>query len=252
MKILDHFRRGQASASPALPSLPDGLRVYAIGDIHGRLDLLEILLARIADDDAARGRRKTQIIFLGDLADRGPDSAEVIERARGLAAGGARFLMGNHEELFLRTIDGDIPASRVMLRVGGRETMLSYGVDEEAFEADDEGALAEMFAARVPDEHVEFLRGFEDRILLGDYLFVHAGVRPAVPLEEQSPSDLRWIRGEFLDSEEDHGYIVVHGHTISENVEERPNRIGIDTGAYASGRLTALALEGTARWYLET
>jgi len=252
MNILNRFRRSPAPAAPPPASLPEGLRVYAIGDIHGRLDLLETLLARIGADDAARDACRTQLIFLGDLVDRGPESAAVVERAIGLHTAGARFLMGNHEEMLLRMLDGDIAALRAMVRVGARETILSYGVSEAAYDASDFEELAELFAARVPDEHVAFLRGCEDRILLGDYLFVHAGVRPAVPLGEQSPSDLRWIRREFLDCEDDHGYVVVHGHSISETVEERPNRIGIDTGAYASGRLTAVGLEGADRWYLET
>jgi serine/threonine protein phosphatase 1 len=252
MSILNRFRRGQAPASPAPAALPDGLRVYAIGDVHGRLDLLDALLARIAVDDAARAPCRTQRLLLGDLVDRGPESAGVIERARELAAGGARILMGNHEEMFLRAIDGDVQALRVMLRVGGRETLLSYGISEADFVASDCDELLALFIARVPPEHIAFLRGFENWVQYGDYLFAHAGIRPAVPLEEQSPADLRWIRREFLDCEEDHGYVVVHGHTISETVEERPNRIGIDTGAFASGRLTALGLEGTTRWYLET
>jgi serine/threonine protein phosphatase 1 len=252
MSILNRFRRSQAPASPAPATLPDGLRVYAIGDVHGRLDLLDALLAQIAADDAARAPCRTQLLLLGDLVDRGPESAGVVERARELVAGGARLLMGNHEEMFLRTVDGDVQALRVMLRVGGKETILSYGVSEEEFVASDFDELLALFIARVPPEHIVFLRGSENWIRYGDYLFAHAGIRPAVPLEEQSPADLRWIRREFLDCTDDHGYVVVHGHTISEAVEERPNRIGIDTGAFASGRLTALGLEGTARWYLET
>ncbi|HWW65274.1 MAG TPA: metallophosphoesterase [Sphingomonadaceae bacterium] len=252
MKLLNRLRRGRPQTQPASAALPDGLRVYAIGDVHGRLDLLDALLARIVADDAARGAAATQIIFLGDLVDRGPDSAGVIDRARALAASGARFLMGNHEELFLRSLDGDVQALRTMLRVGGRETILSYGVSEEDYAACDYDELSTLIRERVPREHVAFLSAFEDAIVLGDYAFVHAGIRPGMPMAEQSASDLRWIRREFLESEEDHGLMIVHGHSISETVDERPNRIGIDTGAFASGRLTAVALEGRERWYLES
>lgn len=242
---------------PDLPTatVPDGVRVYAIGDIHGRLDLLDDLLFRIDADDRARGERaRSQIVFLGDLVDRGPDSAGVVARAMELKESGraVRFLMGNHEEVFLKAVKGSREALRFLVKIGGRATILSYGVPAADYDALDYDELAAVLARQVPASHVAFLDAFEEQIRIGDYLFVHAGIRPRVPLEAQVGGDLRWIRGEFLDYRGAHGPIVVHGHTITDSVEERANRIGIDTGAFASGKLTALGLEGAARWYLST
>lgn len=251
--VLKLLRRAIEPAAPPA-HVPDGLRIYAIGDIHGRRDLLDDLLFRIDADDRARGAARSQLIFLGDLVDRGPDSAGVIQRTMELKSGGrsARFLMGNHEEVFLKALGGSLEALRFFVKIGGRATILSYGFDEAEYDAMDYDALMAALIARVPRAHIDFLRGFEDRIAIGDYLFVHAGIRPRVPVEEQVGGDLRWIRSEFLDFRGDHGAVVVHGHTISEDVEERSNRIGIDTGAFATGRLTAIGLEGGERWYLDT
>ncbi|MBA2919743.1 serine/threonine protein phosphatase [Sphingomonas sp. MAH-20] len=251
--VLKLFRRAIESAPPAA-QVPAGTRLYAIGDIHGRLDLLDQLLFRIEADNRTRGDGSTQLIFLGDLVDRGPNSAGVVQRALEIRQSGrpARFLMGNHEEVFLKALNGSLEALRFFVKIGGRATILSYGFDEAEYDRLDYAELLPELVRRVPAEHVAFLRAFEDRIAIGDYLFVHAGVRPRVPLDEQSGGDLRWIRSEFLDFRGDHGAVVVHGHTITDQVEERPNRIGIDTGAFASGRLTALGLEGSDRWYLST
>ena len=240
---------------PRADRVPDGVRVYAVGDIHGRLDLLDALLMTIAEDDRARGDHvETQYIFLGDLIDRGPESRGVVERLLDLSktVANVRFLMGNHEQVFLRAMAGDPRALRFLIRIGGRETLLSYGITEEDYRALDFDELAARAAELVPAEHLAFLAGFEDRIALGDYLFVHAGLRPGVALEEQAQSDLYWIRDEFLTHGESFGPIVVHGHSISEEIDVRSNRIGIDTGAFASGRLTAIGLEGGERWFLST
>jgi len=235
-------------------AVPDGERVYAIGDIHGRLDLLDRLLDGIERDDAGRDPARTLIIFLGDLIDRGPDSRRVVERAMAVAQGPrpVRFLMGNHEEVFLRAVEGDLRALRLLLRIGGRETILSYGVEAEDFRSLDFGPLATLLRQKVPAEHLSFLSGFEESIEVGDYLFVHAGVRPGVSLGDQSASDMRWIRDDFLRHRDSFGKVVVHGHSITNDVDVRSNRIGIDTGAYASGRLTALGLEKDERWFLST
>ncbi len=249
--LLNLVRRTQ----PRTEQVPDGVRVYAIGDIHGRLDLLDDLLARIAEDDRARGNGvETQYIFLGDLIDRGPDSRGVVDRLLAFSKSGAnvRFLMGNHEQVFLRALAGDRPALRFLVRIGGRETLLSYGIGEEDYRALDFDALACQAAEKVPADHLEFLGGFEDWIEVGDYLFVHAGVRPGLAIEEQVQSDLCWIREEFLSHRDSFGRIVVHGHSITEDIDVRSNRIGIDTGAFASGRLTAIGLEGDERWFLST
>ena len=239
---------------PRAPSVPEGRRVYAVGDIHGRLDLLDRLLDMIADDDAARGDLRTEIVFLGDLIDRGPDSRGVVQRLLDYSRGPlpVRILMGNHEEVFLQALDGDQRALRFLTRIGGRETILSYGVTAEEYRSLDYDELGARVRAQVPAEHRDFLAGFERWVEVGDYLFVHAGLRPKVALEDQSPSDLRWIREEFLLHRESFGKMVVHGHSITEAVDERTNRIGIDTGAFASGKLTALGLESDRRWFLAT
>lgn len=236
-------------------AVPDGMRVYAIGDIHGRRDLLDALLDTIAADDRNRGGSvETRYIFLGDLIDRGPDSRGVVERLLAFSTSGAnvRFLMGNHEQVFLRALEGDRRALRFLARIGGRETLQSYGIAEEDYKALDFDELAEHAAEKVPPEHLAFLASFESMIRLGDYLFVHAGVRPGVAFEAQEQSDLFWIRDEFLSHRDSFGATVVHGHSITEEIDVRHNRIGIDTGAFASGRLTAIGLEGAERWFMST
>ena len=194
------------------------------------------------------------LILLGDLVDRGPQSAEVVERAIRLRDefGDLRLLIGNHEECFLAALSGDVRQLRYFMRIGGDATVASYWnsdlkLDEATFEE-----VAERFPAMVPTAHVNFLTSGEDVVEIGDYAFVHAGIRPGVALEKQIRSDLRWIRGDFLNDKRDHGAMVVHGHSIQEEVDEWPNRIGIDTGAYKSGVLTALAIEGSERRYLKT
>lgn len=245
----------RARPAPAKPAtLPAGTRVYAIGDVHGCADLLDRLLERIDTDDAARDRAETGIIFLGDLVDRGPRSAEVVERLRCLAdeRPSVRFLLGNHEEVFLGALAGDEKATRLFCRIGGRETALSYGMSAAEYERLDYPELVQRLSEIVPGSHRRFLSGFEDLVILGDYAFVHAGVRPGVALEQQRTSDLRWMREPFLDHAAQLEKVVVHGHTIRPEVEYRSNRIGIDTGGYATGRLTALGLEGAGRWTLHT
>ena len=236
------------------PRGPRGQRAYVVGDVHGRLDLLEELLEEIDRDRAMRPAAKILLVFLGDLIDRGPNSAQVVERLRLYRREGVRpiFLLGNHEEVMLRILNGESEHVAGWLRFGGAECLKSYGADPRAIAAaSDEVALSTIRAA-IPASHVEFLRGFADTCRFGDYLFVHAGIRPGVALDRQRQSDLRWIREPFLHDDSDHGFVVVHGHTISPSVDERPNRIGIDTGAYRTGVLTALAIEGERRWLLET
>jgi serine/threonine protein phosphatase 1 len=234
--------------------VPAGKRLYAIGDIHGRLDLLDILLDKIAADDAARGPAHTKLIFLGDLADRGPDSAGVVARLMALSQSqlDCVFLAGNHEELMIGVWDGQMRLASTFHRAGGRATLISYGVAPDDYDQWDFEQLTEATARHIPADHIAFMKGFVDQHREGDYLFVHAGIRPGVALEEQDAADLRWIRGEFVRSEVDHGLMVIHGHTITEDVDERPNRIGIDTGAFQSGKLTAIGLEGGERWYLQS
>ena len=252
--MLKRFLFPRRDDPPAAPALPDGRRVYAIGDIHGRLDLLDELLGRIVNDSLRRPAMRTTLIFLGDMIDRGPASAAVVERARGIAADGGdvRFLLGNHEEVFLLTMEGNEQAAALFCRIGGRETLISYGMDPYAFEGLDYPGVADLLFDLVPEAHRTFVAGFEDMVVIGDYAFVHAGVRPGVPIDAQRPEDLRWIRQPFLDHGGHFGKMVVHGHTISPQIEVRAHRIGIDTGGYASGRLSALGLEGSERWTIQT
>ncbi|MCW4463473.1 metallophosphoesterase [Sphingomonas sp. BT-65] len=252
--LLSAFARKGAAPPQPTGSVPAGARVYAVGDIHGRLDLLDDLLRRMEVDNASRGPADTTVIFLGDLIDRGPDSAGVVQRLLEIGAGAekVRFLLGNHEEVFLRSIAGESKALPFFLRIGGKETILSYGVGEAEYNKCDYPELLALLRERVPRAHLDFLSSFEDVVVIGDYAFVHAGIRPGVPLDAQKPETLRWIREEFLNSGGPFEKIVIHGHTIADEVEQGPWRIGIDTGAYASGRLTAMGFEGAERWILQT
>lgn len=250
IKRLRTYLNPVSAPAAATAAVPAGERVYAIGDIHGRLDLFEELIAAIDADDAARTPAKTTVILLGDLVDRGPDSAGVIDAAMAWAERRpVRLLSGNHEEMFLDSLERT-EVLRHFLRYGGKETVLSYPIDRSDYRELTLDQLQLRMRAAVPQAHIDYLRSAEDAVVIGDYLFVHAGIRPGIPLEEQNPADLRWIRDSFISDTRDHGCVVVHGHTISEAVEEMPNRIGIDTGAFQSGRLTALGLEGSQRWYM--
>lgn len=241
------------SATPK-PTVPDGLRVYAIGDVHGRTDLLDDLHARILDDLERRPVPRVQMVYLGDYVDRGPDSPGVIDRLLAPPPRGWQriCLGGNHEDMMLNALDDPEGEAGLWLMNGGIATLRAYmdaaGV---AMDGDPIGAVARLRDV-LPAKHRAFLRALHDTHRVGGYLFVHAGVRPGVPLEEQDPMELRWIRRPFLDSAADFGAFVVHGHTITPRPEARRNRLGIDTGAFDSGVLTAVALEGTTRRFLAT
>lgn len=239
-------------ASRVSCSIPEGQRVYAIGDIHGRDDLFARMIDMIRADHAERGAAEVTLILLGDLVDRGPDSAQVIERAMRLGDEfpGMRLLIGNHEECFLAALTGDVRRVRYFMRIGGEATVRSYWRDDASFEKASFEDVAARLPELVPAAHVDFLGRGEDMIEIGDYAFVHAGVRPGVPLEKQALSDLRWIRDEFLDHLGDHGKIIVHGHSITAAPDEQANRIGVDVGAFQSGTLAGLGLEGSRRWFL--
>ncbi|WOE75939.1 metallophosphoesterase family protein [Alterisphingorhabdus coralli] len=246
------FRRNQSNSRGL--AVPVGQRIYAIGDIHGRADLLDQLLDMIDGDIAKRGEAHNHVILMGDLVDRGPDSRAVIERAMTLSSryDKASFLMGNHEEVMLGASTGDPKMVRFFNRIGGRETILSYGLPEKQYRELDLEELAETLSELFPAEHIVFLSDFQDQIIIGDYVFVHAGVRPDVPLSEQSAKDMRWIREDFIGDKRRHEKFVIHGHTISDSVDQQRNRIGIDTGAYITDQLTAIGLEGGERWFLQT
>lgn len=243
------------------PSRPNGRpigardwRAYVIGDVHGRLDLLELLLAKIHAELERDGTRKALLVFVGDLIDRGPASAQVVERLRTYRRDGVRtmFLLGNHEEVLLRILSGESELIDKWRTFGGGECLRSYSVEPQRFAGRSEVEALEIVRQAIPDEHRHFLADFVDTCRFGDYLFVHAGIRPGVEIERQRQSDLRWIREPFLLDDSDHGVVVVHGHTISAEVQVRKNRIGIDTGAYRTGVLTALAIDGQESWCLDT
>jgi serine/threonine protein phosphatase 1 len=236
-----------------LPAIPPGERVYAIGDIHGRLDLFTALAGAVENDDAARGAAETRIILLGDLVDRGHDSAGVVQRVAELmkASEPVRLNKGNHEQVLVKAAHGSQRAARGLLEMGGYETLASYGIDQAEADHGTLQDLAALIGRRLPADHVALLDRGEDKVVLGDYLFVHAGIRPGEPLQDQSVRDMRWIREPFLSHDGDHEHVVVHGHTNTAEPAVGRNRIGIDTGAYMSGRLTALGLEGERRWLIE-
>ena len=223
---------------PAPASLPSGQRVYAIGDVHGCLDRLTALHALIAEDLAARPAEAV-VVHLGDYVDRGADSAGVVARlAAGPPVAGAATvnLMGNHEHMMLAAVaTGEEEAVDLWLANGGTDSLRSWHVPLSAQPRD--------WAAYMPIPHLVFLRDLALRHEVGGYLFVHAGIRPGVSLEQQNRHDLLWIREPFLSSREEHGCVVVHGHTPRQEPAVRPNRIGIDTGAVMGGVLTCVVLE---------
>ncbi len=238
------FRSGPARGQP---SLPPGRRVYAIGDIHGRLDLLGPLADAIDRDDRASEDARTTVILLGDLVDRGPDSRGVLNFARKWSQlCDVRILLGNHEEMFLNSFY-EHGTFRGFLRFGGVQTLASYGLDAETMIDMDFAEIKHRLTRAVPREDRIFMHGFESNVRLGDYLFVHAGIHPKVPLDQQDDHDCRWIREPFLSHKGGLDCMVVHGHTVTALPELHDHRIGIDTGAYESGLLTALRLEGTDR-----
>jgi serine/threonine protein phosphatase 1 len=231
---------------------PEGMRIYAIGDIHGRADLLDQLNETIlADSKSAKG--ECVLVYLGDYVDRGSDSKGVIQR---LLHPSHRFkthhLRGNHDQVLLDFLDDPKWFAQWKL-FGAQETLMSYGVipprleDETAFKD-----VRDRLLEKIPSDHLKFLQGLPFSLCLGDYFFVHAGVRPGIALEEQLPDDMLWIREDFLASRHDFGVVVVHGHTPTTREVRRFNRIGIDTGAYATARLTAVVLEGETCRFLHT
>lgn len=246
------------SSSPTSdhPALPEGQLLYAVGDIHGRLDLLQAMLELIeADAKSRESARAKTLVFVGDYIDRGPDSRGVVERLIGdpLQSFDTHFLKGNHEAILLDFLEEPWRLDHWLMN-GGDATMRSYGVDTERLAR--LGAPPEVwrnaFAEALPEAHLRFFKGLRLSVTFGDYLFVHAGVRPGVPLGAQSEADLVWIRAPFLDHREPFGKIVVHGHTPGREPVTRSNRIGIDTGAVFTGRLTALRLQDGSRDFLQT
>lgn len=242
---------------PAWPRPAEGRRIYAVGDVHGRSDLLARLLDMIACDAAARAGDGLcpVLVMLGDYVDRGPDSRGVLDLLSGsppIAGFRCVFLQGNHEDMMLRALRAATGEGRpqdkgvvdIWLANGGRETLRSYGLGQE----DGLGALPSV----LPASHRRFLHGLDVLYVSGDYLFVHAGIDPSCPVDQQDPEVLMWIREPFLSAVRCDGPMIVHGHTIRGEPEEQNRRIGIDTGAYASGRLTCLVVEPEGWRYLTT
>jgi serine/threonine protein phosphatase 1 len=231
-------------AKRRFPAPPDGVRIYAIGDVHGRVDLLDSTFARIDADLADHARSRALHILLGDYVDRGQFSKDVIDRlVERRKSHEMVFLKGNHESCLLHFLrDPSTLASWQQL--GGIETLISYGLDPTGKR--DGAAMRELalaFFAALPAGHRRFLEGLRPSFSCGDYFFVHAGVRPGIPLKQQHEVDLLWIRDDFLLCEDRFEKIIVHGHTPVLEPDMRPNRINIDTGAYATGRLTCLIIE---------
>lgn len=232
---------------------PEGLRIYAIGDIHGRADLLDRLAGRIADDLAQKPTKDSVTVFVGDYVDRGYESRDVVERlARSDFPTAIVTLRGNHEDAMLRFLDDPAVLGQWVM-FGGQTTLDSYGVDvgRETWKGGAPGVQAALLES-FPASHRRFLEETRYFIEFGGYFFCHAGVRPHVPLERQDPADLMWIRHEFLQFKGDFGKVVVHGHTPHVAIESLENRINVDTHAYRSGVLTAAVLEGDERRFLDT
>lgn len=253
------FLRTLFSEKPQAPvrefRVPEGVRVYAIGDVHGRADLLQRLLRQIVEDmEEHPGCDNVKLVFLGDYVDRGYHSKEVIETLLRLEIAGAGivFLAGNHEDMMLQFFD-DPAVSDLWLKTGGVATLASYGVMLP--DSPDIDALTEAsnsLSEKMPVEHREFLEGLQEHYVLGDYLFVHAGLRPHIPLSAQRRSDKLGIRREFTDSDFAFDHMVVHGHTGVHSPQHLRNRIAVDTGAFATGHLTAAVLESDTVRFLST
>jgi serine/threonine protein phosphatase 1 len=230
------------------PAAPENL-IYAVGDIHGRRDLLERLLGQIEDDAAGRD---AEIIFLGDYIDRGRESRAVVDRLlafRGHATLSARFLKGNHEATLLDFLD-DPQVGASWAQFGGLETLVSYGVSLPALtDGTRWDSIQERFKSLLPADHLDFYTSLELSLERGCYLFVHAGVDPDLALSGQGEAEYLWIRDAFLNDNRKLERIIVHGHTPEDTPVNDGRRIGLDTGAYATHRLTAARLDrGTVRF----
>lgn len=240
----------------AAPRAPEGRRVYAIGDVHGRADLLDALLATVDADVSSGGHDgRPVLVFLGDYIDRGLQSRAVLDRILAIDPQRyeLRFLKGNHEAALLAFLE-DPATGPFWMTIGGAETLYSYGVEAPAYDAGPEAFAAASAALRaaMPAAHLAFIEALELTVRYGDYLFVHAGVRPGRSLEMQDERDLLQIRDAFLRHKGRLGYTVVHGHTPSGVVHQDERRIGVDTGAYATGRLSAVRLQGAERRVFST
>lgn len=248
LRLFHKFKNGHQSPAHRIP---EGVCVYAVGDIHGRADLIAELHERIQEDSKKSGRRKNVVVYLGDYVDRGPGVREAVDEViSGLPGAFEKvYLMGNHEQILLEFLE-DSSVYGFWAGLGGSATLLSYGVSAFNNERRAEEARREL-AGAMPEKHLEFLKNLRLSYRIGDYLFVHAGIRPGMDVEKQAVCDLLWVRDDFLLSEKDHGFRVVHGHTVAGGVQECFNRLGVDTGAYATGVLTCGVLENSGVRYID-
>jgi serine/threonine protein phosphatase 1 len=235
------------SVTVDVAAVPKDICIYAIGDIHGRNDLLIPLLDRIAEDTQKRKVSEFQLVFLGDYVDRGPDSCAVVETILEIKLPKTTViaLNGNHEVSMLSFLDDPLKGKR-WLHYGGDATLRSYGITVSAcdLEGQDIVEIGERFRQTLPGKHRTFFEGLSESYAVGDYFFAHAGVDPTLSLENQKEEDLLWIRDNFLLHEQAYEKVIIHGHSITPSPEFKSNRIGIDTGAFYSDKLTCLVLEG--------
>lgn len=255
--VLSRLFRRKRSREAGPQALPADTRLYAVGDIHGRIDLLDRLLKAIRfDAQGAPDAGRKLLIFLGDYVDRGSASRQVLDRMctvqEEMPEFECRFLCGNHEQWMMDFLEGK-PVGPDWLMHGGAETVESYGLFAPVEDRPEKlEALRVDLAQAVPQAHIDFMAGAELQVREGNFLFVHAGIRPGIPLDEQNRTDLMWIRDTFLNDKSDHGAIVVHGHTVTNEPDVYANRIGIDTGAWTTGRLTALVAVPEGFTFLST
>jgi serine/threonine protein phosphatase 1 len=254
--LKDLFRKRAPAAVAQDARAPDGVEIYAVGDIHGRLDLLDAMIARIEAERSRVPDVRTVVVILGDMVDRGPQSREVVDRLIAWGREGSvelHVLCGNHEATLLEFLR-DPAVGPSWADYGGGDTLRSYGVRPPASRRDLAGweAAQQAFGLTLPPEHVAFFERLETILVLGGYAFVHAGLRPGVPLHEQAERDLLWIRDEFLQFRGAWEKVVVHGHTPAGEPQDcGAYRIGVDTGAYATGVLTAVKLFGAERQFIQ-
>jgi serine/threonine protein phosphatase 1 len=248
------FLRNVLGRVPERHRMSAGERIYAIGDIHGRLDLLYKLLGKIERDSSARGPARTRIVVLGDFIDRGPDSARIADiLASQKPRAGFIVLKGNHEAALVEGLRGDRAALDLWIDHGGDATLRSFGASEKEIYPNDTRSLLGTARGVIPRHLVNWLARLPLVHRSGQYLFAHAGIRPGVPIRRQTAEDVLGIRDDFINSDADHGAIIVHGHTVFDHgVSFQFNRIGVDTGAYRTGRLSAVGLEHDSQWAIDT
>ena len=235
---------------------PVGLRIYAVGDVHGCLAQLRHMLAMIDADLQQRPVEDHRVIFVGDYSDRGPDSKGVVYALMGLTARDKRVicLRGNHDMFVHNFLRDPHEHGPMFYRNGGAATLRSYGSRaRDAFPEPVELHQVHVFAELLVNwHHLNFLGHLPTSVSFGDYFFCHAGVRPGVPLDEQSDDDLVWIRDDFLGHKGLYEKVIIHGHTSRSNIDVQPNRINLDTKCHASGTLSAVVLEGPDHRFLQT